>query len=720
MTLSRLASRLLLFPAVGYFKIGLPYSMPNPSASGEETQFDNLCAMCVPLFDGSINPGKEFIWDPENMQPFHDISSLTKSADSCCHICNLLLSQIEPKDVAQLRRDLDASAVTSSQQLKVDVVGKSILCLDLWAKSVSLQDSSKYYLRRNGYFEIGKLLIRSVEDDYTNAIRSTGHWNCSESTIAQISRWLGQCITSHKRCFDAQIIAATRDVLPTRLLDLRPVTQENCLKLVGTTVLPKDTLYATLSHCWGGRCDATLTVENLHFFEKGLPLNSIPKTFQDAVSVTIRLGVRYLWIDALCIVQNSKEDFDWKQEASIMGDVYANSYFTLAATVSIDSRGGLLQQRSPLAAWPCRLMADWYYGGPRQVIVSNFGLGPEMDNLPLGTRAWAFQEWLLSKRLVHFSKHEVRWECYCVAASEVYPTGLDKSNYLEDQGLPTKNIIAIMQDKSESAQHLWGRIREEYSGKALTKTSDKLAAFSGIARMAFKVLKSPSNDYLAGMWKPHLLTELLWERSEDEEAHYEPDLYTAPTWSWASLNGGILDLGAQFSRSEGQSYGEVLDVHVTPVDDVFGPVKAGSLTLRTWICQFEIRSPKERTSRTITLEKGWKLSAINGIEASHSNMISIDHPSLKMRRLSVLLSFHFIPIRSDFNRDKSRRRDLAGLLLRRTGKKRGQYYRVGVFRLFIRDDKEDKALLQLEEQDNIEPASYLDYPLPGVKAVEIV
>ena len=694
--------------------------MSRPGDHGEKTELDNLCAMCVPMFDGS------FFWNPPwSLYPFHDINSLSTSADASCHVCNLLLSQIRPKVMEQLQCDLDASAVTLSQQLRIRLflIGSRQCTLLLLARSAALRD---YGNRKtfDGYFEIGQLTIRPAKDDCTNGSRSTEIWNCSDSTTAQITGWLGQCIKSHTRCFDAQIIAATRELLPTRLLDLRRATQENCIQLVKTTILPRNTLYATLSHCWGGRCDTILTVENLQGFEKGLPLNCIPRTFQDAVSVSIRLGVRYLWIDALCIVQDSVDDLDWKHEASIMGDVYANSYFTLAATESINSRGGLLQKRNPTAAWPCRLLANWGFRDSCQVVISPPGLGQKMDLLPLGTRAWAFQEWLLSKRLIHFSKYEVRWECHTLAATEVYPTGFDEDD-IPGGVSPTKTIIPQIRDHSTLTQGLWERIQQEYSSKALTKASDKLAAFSGVARMVLKALKSPSNEYLAGMWKPRLHAELLWVRNGDQRSPYETSIYIAPTWSWASLNGAF-QLAFELpclndERAESQWNCEVLDTKLAPVDDVFGPVKDGSLTLRTWICQIEVCSPTYPFSVT-ELSDGWNLLAINGVAVSYfgTAQISMDHPSPQMRRLSVLLCFYFIPIRATFNRDKSRRRDLAGLLLRRTGKKRGQYYRVGVFRLFIRDDKEDKALLQFEEQDNIEPASYLDYPLPGVKAVEIV
>ena len=243
-----------------------------------------------------------------------------------------------------------------------------------------------------------------------------------------------------------------------------------------------------------------------------------------------------------------------------------------------------------------------------------------MDPLPLGTRAWSCQEWLLSKRLVHFTKYEVRWECHYLAATEVYPTGLDEEDV--DAGYfdtPTKNTIASIRDPAESRQALWERTRAECSSEGLTKASDKLVAFSGIARMVFKALKYSDDEYLDEMWKLDLLSELPWERDGDQQASYDPDLYIAPSWSWASLNGAFWSAStARYieygdTRMEVQWDIQVLDVQVTPVGDVFGPVSAGSLVLQACLCQMEICTPKERSSNTTEAAYGWRVSDISGV-----------------------------------------------------------------------------------------------------------
>lgn len=474
--------------------------MPDLSRIKENTEFDNLCDLCASMFDDNIT------WERDVYRPHHDIYSLSRSAEASCHLCSLMLGQILPDTVRHLQKDLDESTVAPSQQIGVNI-RQWVLTLEIVARSTSLPQKIGQS-RRDGWVKIGELVIQYAEDDYTNEARSTAVSNCSNRTIAQITHWLRKCVTSHTECFDFQTVATTRHVLPKRLLDLRFVAQKGRVRLILSQSLPQDTVYATLSHCWGGQCEKTLTVDSLKDFEEGLLISSIPKTFQDAVFVTTKLRLSYLWIDALCIVQDSVKDSEWTQEASIMGDIYANSYVTLAATTSSNSQGGLLHQRNPLSVWPCRLTASWRCFRPGKRIVSTKIWARDSDMKPLGDRAWAFQEWLLSKRLIHFSKDQVRWECYCLAASELYPYGLNKADarFLR---LPAKSIVVTLWKDAKSTYTLWVRLRENYSGKTLTKTTDKLAEFSGIARMVHKVLRSSKDNYLAVLWKQELLQELL-------------------------------------------------------------------------------------------------------------------------------------------------------------------------------------------------------------------
>ena len=100
----------------------------------------------------------------------------------------------------------------------------------------------------------------------------------------------------------------------------------------------------TLSHCWGTSRRLMATKETLKDLQGGVAVSSLPETFRDAIVITRRLGIRYLWIDYLCIIQDDPQD--WEREASKMADVYRNSYLTISAAASADSSSGCFPART--------------------------------------------------------------------------------------------------------------------------------------------------------------------------------------------------------------------------------------------------------------------------------------------------------------------------------------------------------------------------------------
>lgn len=147
------------------------------------------------------------------------------------------------------------------------------------------------------------------------------------------------------------------------------------------------------------------TQENIHALLNGFDTHLLPQTLLDAVHVTRQLGVQYLWIDSLCIIQDSADD--WEREASNMAEIYANAYCTIAATRAEDGHGGFLQPRSQRESVAIRPPN----GVPYYVcdVIDDFR--HDVESSTLNQRGWVLQERALSPRTIYFAESQVYWEC---------------------------------------------------------------------------------------------------------------------------------------------------------------------------------------------------------------------------------------------------------------------------------------------------------------------
>lgn len=180
--------------------------------------------------------------------------------------------------------------------------------------------------------------------------------------------------------------------------------------------------YVALSHCWGGVIPNCLSEENADSMKESIVAKTLPENFQHAISITRGIGVRYLWIDSLCIIQNSEDDK--KRETQIMGQVYAKAICTISATASADSKGGCFFPVKRFIG-DCSLRKQ----GEMSLIVTFPGQAPadyfqqEVENVreaPLTGRGWTFQERVLARRVLHFCKGITLFECNTSQASSCH------------------------------------------------------------------------------------------------------------------------------------------------------------------------------------------------------------------------------------------------------------------------------------------------------------
>ena len=301
---------------------------------------------------------------------------------------------------------------------------------------------------------------------------------------------------------------------------------------------------------------------------------TLSKTFQDAFRVCQELGIKYLWIDALCIFQDSDED--WQREAACMGHVYENSICNIAATGASNSDEGCFRARDISMVQPCTIKSTWSNQMNKSwEIMDEYFWARHIEQAPLNSRGWVVQERWLSPRILHYGRHQILWECSELSACETYEGGL--AEQLQNRESEFKLAIRVHHTIPSDTVHYdsWNRIVELYSDAKLTKPRDKLIALSGIAQRMQNLL---GDQYLAGLWRRHLPSQLLWclsERVVKPPTRSKP--YRAPSWSWASMDVGV---GVPMPNDNTLLI-TVISVGVTPVtSDATGQIRDGFIRVK--------------------------------------------------------------------------------------------------------------------------------------------
>ncbi|KAI1733477.1 hypothetical protein F4680DRAFT_463105 [Xylaria scruposa] len=399
--------------------------------------------------------------------------------------------------------------------------------------------------------------------------RYTRRDSSSQELIDAVKSWLASC-DSHTSCsctLSGQPITLPMP-LPTRCLQLY-------IRLVETT--GKTGSYTTLSHRWpippkqirGATTSANLADR----------LES-----REALQLTLRLGYEYIWIDAVCIIQGTKDPSakaDWAYEASRMATYYQNSRLTIAATHG-DEETGLFNSETPESSRPLIKMP--YRGLSGHTSPPSFFYLVPSDNYwnqdytdyvgrsNLLTRGWVFQEWVLSRRILSYTPASVYFQCMVQFPRNEDGTVMTMRKYGEtEQGETTTSIMSLnrwdaadlhlknlsLSYDKETIYKQWIEIVEAYSRQHLTRPeTDKLMATVGVAKEFGVALLSDSDladikrrVWVGGSWLGDILRSLLWEQASilptsatghSSESHDDAGrIREVPSWSWASRRAGV-------------------------------------------------------------------------------------------------------------------------------------------------------------------------------------
>ncbi|KAH8430548.1 HET domain-containing protein [Aspergillus melleus] len=453
--------------------------------------------------------------------------------------------------------------------------------------------SGKYRVRfYNG--AIREVTVNVVGDPATALTEKLTPCNDFESTSLwrEASRWIEECRQNHARCNSNNVNIPEGH--PCRILDLSS-TQQGYIRL--TKIKSPYPRYVALSYCWGGPQNYGLSTYNVDAYHRKISMHCLGRTIQDAVTACLRLGYHFLWVDSLCIIQDSDEDR--ANELGRMAAIYANADITLSAALSRSYDTGFLNTPPPVYASRPFLLPFRLPDGQTGKICLYKPSGLFHTNWPpvrvetVRERAWTMQERFMSRRLLIFQEHML-WVCpesfghhggrlteqsYFRHAEPAVPERYGQSDLLAYSGI-------------EATYAKWHAIVQEYSTKLLTCHEDKLPALSSIAEV---FARSLSEQYLAGLWRGNIISDLLWTgvilgpiASKNKPSTRPPSRLTrprswrAPSWSFVSVEGHIR---FRIFRSYSDKVAELIDCTVIPISAQapYGQVESADIRLHAFL-----------------------------------------------------------------------------------------------------------------------------------------
>jgi hypothetical protein len=426
--------------------------------------------------------------------------------------------------------------------------------------------------------------------------------------------WLEACLRDHPQCAAAQ---PNQHSLPTRVIDVGSLSQNPSLFITKGAIGS----WTALTYCWGGASEFTLTNATLRHLQNGdFPLSAFPSTLRDAILITRALNVKYLWIDALCILQDSKED--WSTEAPQMGDIYRNALVTIAVPVAPCVTTGILGPRKRHRACTLR------WKSPRPSTSDHTSLddpdllkhklheqsihlslhripweGARCGNISeWAGRGWTMQEEFMASRILFYTSLDMTWDCGFGPKREGEPRARGapvRHDYTVHKSQDTKSTLrefAVRRsvtsaedfpatreevaDQIENKEHnkysysFWYGMVWQYTKRSLSHPEDRLPAIGALARFIHAQVE---DEYCAGLWKRDLVKGLLWRGTVKEPL---PGKYIAPSWSWVSGRAGQV----RWVLEEGHTYEELafiddVNLRYDVAADPFGRLTGGTVTL---------------------------------------------------------------------------------------------------------------------------------------------
>ncbi|CZR65411.1 uncharacterized protein PAC_15311 [Phialocephala subalpina] len=495
----------------------------------------------------------------------HEIwTALCRSAKNGCAMCQGIIRSQEmtrPHN-EPLHQDFDA---------KIDAEDTQIT----WRRWGG--DENPFILRQEKIFK---------DDPMANIIkgRPISEHSDSDACKSLLLRWLEECKIKHSQC-----VWKIDQPLPERVIDIGSSSELTPVDPFLLITNGKTGTWVTLSHSWGGKLPLATTKATLEQRKITIPMAELPPTFRDAVTITRRLGFRYLWIDSLCIVQDSRKD--WEIQSTKMHEIYSDAAINISASAAHNAKEGIFSSAdlhrhyaNPFASLHCYSQEHNLEG--MLYFRTDMELTPFVSVVeqPLHQRAWVLQETVLSPRRIDFMSSQILWSCRTLAEAEASLQEVPYSSPIVAGGrdlfrIPKGTVPSHpdLDNTNSTVRPLsfWYRALWSYCSRGITVHEDFLPAIAGVAQA---VAERTGYHYKCGLWLEDLHRGLLWQATSSINRAKRT---SSPSWSWASAQppwGG--------PNMEPQNYkpgfrASVLEINVSNVDgNPFAQVVSASLKLK--------------------------------------------------------------------------------------------------------------------------------------------
>ncbi|KAI0324756.1 HET-domain-containing protein [Cubamyces sp. BRFM 1775] len=518
---------------------------------------------------------------------------ISESATGGCGFCGLL--------VTDMPEDLDDGSSVVTFTVKLGFVKNPTSLLYLASTRIQFLDYEIAGPEGEPEFLNNGMWLRASPDDPAateivarDPVLEVSSPRCYSFASAQME----DCAKNHKDC--PAVVLDSR--LPTRVIDCLDPLRPRLFASEG-----KLGQYAALSYVWGEAQPHSTTEARLDAYTNSIDISIVPRTIREAIEVTHKLGLRYLWVDSFCIIQDSREDKT--RELVLLRRIFHDAYITIVAACAPSASAGFLHDRpSPVPSPKTPRLPYWCADGRLGTVTAEpFAMSYEWDREPINKRAWCLEERLMSPRKLVYASDTLQYHCQtgttAVGGAVVRAQAAERLRnvaFMSDaEILPHVSGWNVGRWKLFSGE--WADVLLNYTRRAVTKPKDKLTALAGVAEQLHSVFRhagdvgvtTPTrNRYPAGLWEPTLVNDLLWRRTTEMPLSARPSqYYLAPTWSWASVDGPISLLAGYDVRlhpyrligSKSIRCAKIVSCDVTLEDERLphGRVKSGLLQLQT-------------------------------------------------------------------------------------------------------------------------------------------